>query len=154
MAALVPADPRDPALRPAVEAHLAAMQAASPPGSSHALPPDALAGQGVRFFALRDDDGAVAGFGALKRLSATHGELKSMHVLPALRGRGLGRALLQGLIAVAQAEGMTRLSLETGRQPAYAAATALYRAAGFDLCDPFAEYDDDPASLFLTRRLG
>ena len=152
MAALIPASPLDPQLRPAIEAHLAAMLAASPPGSSHALTPRALAGPGVRFFALRAD-GAVAGFAALKRLSATHGEVKSMHVLEGLRGRGLGRVLLRRLLEVARADGLTRLSLETGRPPAYAAAVALYRAEGFMPCPPFADYADDPASLFLTRTL-
>ena len=155
-ARLVPADPCAPALRPLVERHLADMRAASPPGSSHALGPAALAGPGMRFLAL-EEGGAVLGFGALKRLSPEygtgHGELKSMHVLAAARGRGLGRALLRALMALARDEGMARLSLETGVQPAYAAAVALYRAEGFVDCPPFADYRPDPASLFLTLRL-
>ena len=146
------ANPCAPELRPLVERHLADMLAASPPGSSHALEPAALAGPGVRFLALREG-GRVAGFGAIKRLSAAHGELKSMHVPVALRGRGLGRVLLRELMAAARAEGLTRLSLETGVQPAYAAAVALYRAEGFEECPPFADYDPDPASLFLSREV-
>ena len=152
MTRLIPADPRDPALRPAVEAHLAAMLAASPPGSSHALAPEALAAPGVHFFALHDG-GAVVGFGAWKRLGPGQAELKSMHVLAARRGRGLGRALLHHLMTAARAEGITRLSLETGHDPAYGAAIALYRRAGFVDCAPFADYTDDPASLFLTCTL-
>ncbi|MCC5984363.1 MAG: GNAT family N-acetyltransferase [Rhodobacteraceae bacterium] len=128
------------------------MEAASPPGSSHALTPESLAGPGVSFFTLCDQ-GAIAGFGALKRLSASHGELKSMHILPAFRRRGLGRVLLRALMDTARTEGFTRLSLETGCPPAYLAAVALYRSEGFSDCAPFAGYTDDPASLFLTRDL-
>ena len=152
MTVLRRADPRDPALRPAIDAHLAAMEAASPPGSSHALTPESLAGPGVSFFTL-SDQGAVAGVGALKRLSVTHDELKSMHIVPAFRRRGLGRVLLRALMNTARTGGVTRLSLETGRAPAYAAAVALYRSEGFSDCAPFADYTDDPASLFLTRYL-
>lgn len=151
-AQLVPADPLEPTLRPLVERHLADMEAASPPGSSHALGPEALAGPGVAFFALRSGD-RVLGFGALKRLSDGHGELKSMHVLATARGQGLGQRLLEALLAEARARGFRRLSLETGVQPEYAAAIALYRAAGFEECPPFAGYGPDPASLFLTRAL-
>ncbi len=149
---LVPADPCAPAMRPLVERHLEDMLATSPPGSSHALDPAALAGPGVRFFALYEG-GEVIGFGALKRLSADHGELKSMRILAPARGRGLGRVLLRLLIAEARAMGLGRLSLETGVQPAYAAAVALYRTEGFADCPPFADYTPDPASLFLTRLL-
>lgn len=151
-ATLLPADPRAPDLRPLVERHLADMLAASPPGSSHALDAAALAGPGLSFFSLREG-AQVLGFGAIKRLSAEHGELKSMHVRATVRGRGLGRLLLRLLIAEARAEGLARLSLETGVQPDYAAAVALYRAEGFADCPPFADYRPDPASLFLTLRL-
>jgi putative acetyltransferase len=151
-ATLRAADPCSPELRPLVERHLADMLAASPPGSSHALDPAALAGPGVRFLALYEGE-AVVGFGAVKRLTAAHGELKSMHVLAAARGRGLGRRLLRLLMHEARADGLTRLSLETGMQPEYAAAVALYRAEGFADCPPFGDYGPDPASLFLTRAL-
>ena len=149
---LLPADPLGPGLRPLVERHLADMLAASPPGSSHALDPAGLAGPGVRFLALQEG-AEVLGFGALKLLEPGHAELKSMHVRAGLRGRGLGRALLRGLVAEARGMGVVRLSLETGVQPPYAAAVALYRAEGFADCPPFAGYRPDPASLFLTRVL-
>ena len=89
--------------------------------------------------------------GAFKRLSGDHAELKSMHVLSELRGRGLSRRMLDHLIAEARAAGITRLSLETGSQPGFAAARGLYTAAGFAECGPFEDYRPDPASVFLTR---
>lgn len=149
---LLRADPLAPALRPLILRHLREMEAASPPGSSHALDPEALAEPGMAFFLLQEA-GLPCAFGALKPLEPGHGELKSMHVLAEARGRGLGRRLLRGLMAQAVAAGMERVSLETGRPPAYAAAVALYLAEGFAECPPFAGYGPDPASLFLTRRL-
>jgi putative acetyltransferase len=61
--------------------------------------------------------------------------------------------MLDHLIASARAEGITRLSLETGSQPGFAAARALYRRAGFSDCGPFATYRPDPNSVFLTRTI-
>jgi putative acetyltransferase len=89
--------------------------------------------------------------GAIKRLtSPDHGEIKSMHVLMEMRGRGLARMLLDHLIAAAREEGLTRLSLETGAQPSFEAARLLYERAGFTYCDPFEGYRPDPNSVFMT----
>ena len=60
---------------------------------------------------------------------------------------------LSPLIAAARAEGLTRLSLETGVQPTFIAARALYARAGFVTCGPFEGYHDDPNSLFMTLSL-
>lgn len=76
-----------------------------------------------------------------------------MHVLAELRGRGLARVLLDHLIAAARADGIARLSLETGAQPSFGAARALYERAGFAYCPPFEGYVADPNSVFMTRRL-
>ena len=66
------------------------------------------------------------------------GELKRMYVAPAVRGRGIGKALLARLEAEARALGLARLVLETGiRQPE---AIGLYRAAGFADMPPYGEY--------------
>jgi len=117
------------------------------------LPPPALAAPGIAFFVMRED-GAAIGMGAFKRIDPTHAEIKSMHILAEQRGRGLARRMLDHLVAEAAAAGFTRLSLETGVQPGFAAARALYEKAGFTLCGPFEGYWDDPNSLFMTRTLG
>ena len=132
--------------------HRAAMHADTPPESIHMLPADALAAPGIAFFVMRENGRAV-GMGAVKRLSGDHGEVKSMHVLSELRGRGLARVLLDHLIAAARAGGITRLSLETGAQPSFAAARRLYEAAGFSYCPPFEGYVEDPNSVFMTRSI-
>ena len=70
-----------------------------------------------------------------------------------MRGRGLARRMLDHLVSAAQAEGITRLSLETGSQQGFAPARRLYQTAGFVPCPPFADYRDDPMSVYMTRSL-
>ena len=132
--------------------HTADMHAETPPESIHLLPADALAAPGIAFFVMRDGATAI-GMGAFKRIDDRHAEIKSMHILAEYRGRGLSRRMLDHLVAEAQAAGYTRLSLETGVQPGFAAARALYEKAGFTLCGPFEGYREDPNSLFMTRSL-
>ena len=99
------------------------------------------------------ETGEPVGMGALKRLSGSGGEIKSMHVLAERRGQGLSRLMLQALVAEARAGGMTRLSLETGAQDSFRAARALYAGAGFAECGPFEGYGADPNSVFMSRSL-
>lgn len=89
--------------------------------------------------------------GALKTLGGGGGEVKSMHVAQEARGRGLADKILKGLLAEAANAGMSRVSLETGSQPPFAPARAFYARHGFAFCDPFEGYEDDPASVFMTR---
>ncbi|MEM7695557.1 MAG: GNAT family N-acetyltransferase [Pseudomonadota bacterium] len=142
------ADPDDPALAPVIDAHLAHCGDLCP--SNHVLGRAGL--KAITLFAAYDD-GAPVGIGALKNLGAGHGEVKSMHTAKAARGKGVARALLAAIIADAKAEDMTRLSLETGTDPDFAAARAFYEEAGFDRCPPFATYKNDPASVFYTCAL-
>jgi putative acetyltransferase len=135
-----------------VEAHMRRAHAETAPGSAHALDVSGLRDPAIRFWTLRAE-GAPVGCAALKRLSADHGEVKSMHVVAALRGQGAGGRLLDAVIAAARACDLRRLSLETGVAPYFAPAAALYRSRGFVACPPFEGYRDDPNSLFMTRRL-
>lgn len=132
--------------------HTADMHAETPPESIHMMDRGALAAPGIRFFVLREDGQPLA-MGAFKRIDATHAEIKSMHVLAEVRGRGLSRAMLAHLTAAARAEGVTRLSLETGSQPGFAAARTLYARNGFAECPPFEDYVPDPNSVFMTKVL-
>jgi len=132
--------------------HTAAMHADTPPESIHMLDAARLAAPGIEFFVMRDT-GVPVGMGAFKRIDAAHAEIKSMHVLAEARGRGLARRMLTHLMDEARAAGYRRLSLETGVQPTFAAARALYLAAGFTPCPPFQGYVADPNSVFLTRAL-
>jgi putative acetyltransferase len=122
-----------------------------PAESNHLLDIDALERPDVRFLVARADGRAV-GCGAYRRLDAEHGEIKRMFVSPAMRGARIGQAVLAALERHAQADGLTRLSLETGiSQPE---AIGLYRKAGYATCEPFGTYRSDPLSLFMTKRVG
>jgi putative acetyltransferase len=132
--------------------HFAEMRAGSPPSACHVLPADELKNAVIRFFTLREN-GVLLGCGALKRLEPAHGELKSMRTADAALGRGVGKALLDRLVETARSEGMTRLSLETGSTPQFAAALRLYEREGFERCGPFGGYTDTPFTRFYTRGL-
>jgi putative acetyltransferase len=132
--------------------HTADMHADTPPESIHMMDKGALADPGIRFFVLREG-GVPLAMGAYKRIGATHAEIKSMHVLAEARGRGLSKAMLDHLVAEARKDGFSRLSLETGVQPTFVAARALYARAGFVECGPFEGYWDDPNSIFMTKVL-
>lgn len=110
----------------------------------------ALAAPGIRFFVMRDG-GQPVGMGAFKRLAGDHAEVKSMHVLSEMRGRGLALVLLEHLVAQARGDGIARLSLETGAQPSFVDARRFYEKAGFTYCTPFEGYGPDPMSAFMTR---
>lgn len=129
--------------------HSADMHADTPPESIHMMDASQLAAPEIWFFVMRDL-GVPVGMGALKRLDDDHAEIKSMHVLAEMRGRGLSKRMLRHLLDEARALGLRRISLETGVQPTFAAARTLYANAGFVDCPPFADYTLDPNSIFLT----
>ena len=143
----------DDLTRPEVHAllreHLANMYELSPPESVHALDLSKLRQPGVTFWSVWDD-ATLIGCGALKEMSPTEGEVKSMRTPKTQRRRGAGRAMLEHIIREARARGYRRLSLETGAHEAFLPAQYLYRSAGFVYCGPFADYQADPNSVFMT----
>lgn len=76
-----------------------------------------------------------------------------MRTATEFRGQGVGKAMLSHLLAKAKARGYLRVSLETGSQPFFAPAWALYEGAGFTDCAPFDPYGEDPNSRFMTKAL-
>lgn len=132
--------------------HLDEMHQWSPACQVHALPPERLRAPDVAFYAVRDGD-TLAGVGALKRLSDTKGELKSMRAAPAYRGHGVGKLLLRHLIEEARSRGYTWLGLETGRDASFHPALRLYEAHGFAECAAFGDYTADEFSLCMEKHL-
>ena len=135
-----------------IDAHHAEMEGTAPPESQHALPLDRLLTPRIRLFA-GIVEGRLAATGALAVVEDGHEELKSMRTDPAFRGRGIGRAMLDHLLADAAARGVRRVSLETGRDAFFAPARAMYTNAGFREGAAFGTYLPDPHSVFLTRLL-
>jgi putative acetyltransferase len=146
-------DPEAADVRALLDRHLAFAHRNSPPEDVHALDVDGLRADNVSFFSARDD-ARLLGVGALKQLDAAHAEIKSMHTAEAARGRGVGRAMLEHLLAVAASRGCRRVSLETGTMAAFDPARALYASVGFAPCPPFADYPSSPNSVCMTLELG
>ena len=139
-------------IRALLAEHLDHMHQLSPPESVHALDVAALLKPDITFWTAWSN-GELLGCGALKQLSLVHGEVKSMRTASAHRRKGVGRAMLEYIIAEARRRSYARLSLETGSMPAFEAARRLYESFGFEYCGPFADYTEDPNSVFLTRVL-
>lgn len=135
-----------------LEEHLEDMRAITPPESMHALDLDALRKPDIRFWTALDA-GKVVGCGALKTLDPTHTELKSMRTRPARKRSGVASDLLTHILAEAARMGFCRISLETGSGDFFLPARNLYAKFGFEHCGPFADYRDDPNSVYMTRVL-
>jgi putative acetyltransferase len=135
-----------------LEEHLDDMRATTPPESIHALDLEKLKKPEITFWSVWKDDELV-GCGALKMLTGTHAELKSMRTSRKYRGAGIGTLIVQHIIAEAKKRGIQRISLETGSVDFFAPARALYRKNGFEECGPFEGYWEDPNSVFMTREI-
>jgi putative acetyltransferase len=132
--------------------HLAGMHATSPPENVFALDLSGLKAPGVTVWTARRGE-LIAGIGALKELGGGAAELKSMRTHPDCLRQGVAAALLDHIIGEAKTRGLTRLSLETGRGPAFEPALSLYRNRGFADGEAFADYQASDFSQFLHMDL-
>ena len=130
-----------------LDAHLASLYAVE---SRHGFSVEKLRQDGVAFFVSRDD-GRAAGCGGVLLVEQAYAEIKRMYVRPAFRGRGLGRRMLDHLVAHARARGLTVIRLETGIHQQEA--IALYERSGFRRIPPFGPYRDDPVSRCYEKRV-
>jgi putative acetyltransferase len=149
---ILPGDLQDSRVVEMLHAHMTRAHAETATGSAHALDLTGLQSPDIRLWTVFDGD-TLLGVGALKRLTADHGEVKSMYVDESKRRSGAGGAMLRHIIATARADGVTRLSLETGSWPYFQPARALYARHGFVPCPPFAGYVPDRNSVFLSLTL-
>ena len=111
-----------------------------------------LAQDYVQFLVARYHGHPIA-CGALVIKDIDWAEIKRMYVRPVVRGKGLSRALLSNLLAMARTRDLRTVRLETSTgQPA---ALSLYQSAGFEPCDPYAEYQADagPEAVFMELKL-
>jgi len=149
---LMPGDFSDPRVTDLISHHFITARAATDICSAHALDIAGLQTPDITLWTAWNED-TLMGVGALKQLNATHGEVKSMHVPEAMRGRGAGSAILRHIIDAARARGYAWLSLETGSMEYFAPARELYWRHGFRDCAPFGEYVPDRNSSFMTLEL-
>ncbi|WP_321323576.1 GNAT family N-acetyltransferase [uncultured Parasphingorhabdus sp.] len=132
--------------------HLAGMQENSPPESVYALDLASLRTSDVSVWTAWEGRD-LCGVGALKQLSPSNGEVKSMRTDNRHLRKGVGQALLDHIIAVAQERGYRRISLETGSGPEFEAALSLYRKRGFTNGEPFGAYAPTDFNQFLHLEL-
>jgi GNAT superfamily N-acetyltransferase len=108
--------------------------------------PEELAPPGGGFVVLWEDGSAVAG-GGVKRLDERACEIKRMYVVPAARGRGVGRALLAALEDMARELGYAVARLDTGaKQPR---ARRMYERAGYAAIP---DYNGNPYAAFWGEK--
>jgi GNAT superfamily N-acetyltransferase len=113
------------------------------------LPGDYTPPAGRLLLALVDD--APAGCIALRPLPANACEMKRLYVRPAYQGSGLGRALVEKVIALARGAGYGEMFLDT--LPSMEAAQRLYARLGFRDTDPY-RVNPVAGSRFMALRLG
>jgi putative acetyltransferase len=151
---IAPDDPRADDVRAVIARHLAFAHEHTPVEDVHALDLSGLLDPTVTFYSCRRPSGDVVAIGALRLLEPKHAELKSMHTIDEARGEGIGRAMVDHLLAAASTRGVARVSLETGTGAPFAAAVRLYMSFGFRPCEPFGEYVNGPNNQCMTLLLG
>lgn len=135
-----------------LEEHLRDMYEITPPDQVFAFDASRLRAPDVVFWTAWEGD-VLLGCAALKEISPTQGEVKSMRTPANIRRRGTGRALLDHILQTSRQRGYRELFLETGSHPAFIAAQTLYRSAGFRECGPFGAYKDTGFSVFMSLNL-
>jgi putative acetyltransferase len=140
------------ATRELLRLHLQGMHENSPPGHVFALDLSGLKVPEVTVWSAWNGE-EICGIGALKQLDPSSGEVKSMRTHPRFLRRGVGATLLERIIEEARAREFRRLSLETGRGPAFEPALALYRKRGFVDGEAFSDYVRSEFNQFLHMDL-
>ena len=145
-------DPRGQDVSALLQKHSEFCYSVTPACGVHTLDVEKLRRPGVTLFVARDQ-GEVVGVCALKLITETHAELKSMHVESLNRGKGTGRSLVSHVLEFARSGGVERVSLETSPDEAFAPARKLYASLGFTDSGSFADYSESPTSVFMTIAL-
>ena len=141
-----------PAVIALLEEHLRNMYELSPPDKVFAFDVSKRMAPDVSFWTAWNGE-VLLGCAALKELSSTQGEIKSMRTPSAQRRAGAGRALLNHILDVARSRAYRALYLETGCHPAFLPAQTLYGSAGFKVCGPFGSYRENGNSVFMSLSL-
>ena len=123
----------------------------SPPESIHALDLEALRASEITFWTVWEE-GNLLGSGSQGAGSSACGNQIHANVVRASLKR-FAKAMLKYILEEAMRRSYHRLSLETGSAEAFEPARRLYASFGFTYCGPFADYVEDPYSVFMTREI-
>ncbi|HEY0004704.1 MAG TPA: GNAT family N-acetyltransferase [Pyrinomonadaceae bacterium] len=110
-----------------------------------ALPGDYVPPRGRLLLVL--DEGRAAGCVGLRRIGENICEMKRLYVRPEFRGQGLGRVLIDAVIAEARAIGYERMRLDT-LPHRMQQANAVYRSLGFKEIEPY-YYNPTEGAVFM-----
>ena len=132
--------------------HFIELRAASPEGSAHVLDIPGLKVSSIKFWSLWIDDKLI-GCGALKFINSQHGEFKSIRVHDDFRNKGNGIKVINHLIFEAKKQGIKRISIETGAGKFFEPARKLFKSCGFEECEPFGHYKNDPNSCYMKIKV-
>ena len=132
--------------------HFIELRSVSPEGSTHVLDIEGLKDPSIKFWSLWENNELV-GCGALKFLEKKHGEFKSIRVADKFRKNGMGEKIISHLIDQAKQIGIKKLSTETGAGEFFAPARKLFKNFGFQKCEPFAHYKEDPNSCYYNLNI-
>ena len=96
-------------------------------------------------------EGRPAGGGAIRAYDETTMELKRVFVRPEYQGKGVGSALVSGLIEWAKELGYKRMILETGAL--LTESCHVYKKLGFSQIPNYGAYVNMPESLCMGKDL-
>ena len=145
-------NPQNPEIAAIIAFHLSGMVENSPKDSVYALNASGLSDPAVTLFGAFQN-GKYLSIGALKTLSKTEGEIKSMRTIQSALGQGLGKAILRHIIQFARRSGITILFLETGTGQSFEAAHHIYKTYGFEPCAAFGDYAQSDFNRFFSLTL-
>lgn len=140
-------------VRDLVEALNAHMLPLSPLEFQFKMTVEQMAEANTTVFVARDENGKAVGCGALKMHDNGVGELKRMFTRPEVRGKRVGSLLVDAIVELARARGISRLVLETGTGTGFDGAWRLYENSGFVRCGVVLDYPDSEYSAFFEKRL-
>ena len=132
--------------------HFVELRAASPEWSAHVLDIPGLKVPSIKFWSLWEGEKLI-GCGALKFLDKEHGEFKSIRIHDNFRKQGQGINVINHLINEAKKLNIKRISIETGAGDFFIPARKLFKRTGFSECEPFAHYEVDINSVYLTKKI-
>jgi len=120
-----------------------------PPESNHLESIEDLSRKNVKMFGCKIKGNIVA-MGAVK-LMTVYGELKRLYVSPRYRGKGFAVEILKRLELEILNNCLDYARLETGIYQKEA--LNVFQKNGYDKCNTFGKYIDDPLSVFMEKRL-
>ncbi|AUJ72254.1 MULTISPECIES: GNAT family N-acetyltransferase [Pseudoalteromonas] len=128
------------------------MNSLYPIASAQSLSIEEINQPNVYAVGLQNEEGIVACGAIVKQFDKTlYGEIKRLYVKPSYRGKGLSKRIMQILLHYAGEAQIPLIRLETGSKQA--SAISLYESLGFERCERFGMYRDNPLSVFMALSL-